>query len=192
MFHIVKALTLVPGRCTGSHTSAFSARLWLHISLFLSFSLIISPVFLFFIVGEHHSPTSPSQSAHNDTVIYVALPEKGTVMPNTVTTGRHLKWGSKQYHGISWPSSQLIWFGTKQAVLAAQIILFYPSWTCGWTHPKMKIYSHLCHPICRLGCLFIGIDLEKFCITSLAHHWILCREWVPSEWESKQLVKTSQ
>ncbi len=28
--------------------------------------------------------------------------------------------------------------------------------------------------------------------TSLAHQWILCSEWVPSEWESKQLIKTSQ
>ncbi len=24
------------------------------------------------------------------------------------------------------------------------------------------------------------------------HQWILCSEWVPSEWESKQLIKTSQ
>ncbi len=29
-------------------------------------------------------------------------------------------------------------------------------------------------------------------ITSLAHQWTLCSEWVPSEWESKQLIKTSQ
>ncbi len=28
--------------------------------------------------------------------------------------------------------------------------------------------------------------LEKFGITSPAHLWILCSEWVPSEWESKQ------
>ncbi len=35
-------------------------------------------------------------------------------------------------------------------------------------------------------------DLEKFSITSLAHQWILCSEWVPSEWESKQLIKTLQ
>ncbi len=31
-------------------------------------------------------------------------------------------------------------------------------------------------------------DLEKFSIPSLAHQWILCSEWVPSEWESKQLI----
>ncbi len=35
-------------------------------------------------------------------------------------------------------------------------------------------------------------DLEKFSITSLAHQWMLCSEWVPSEWESKQLIKTAQ
>ncbi len=27
---------------------------------------------------------------------------------------------------------------------------------------------------------FIGTDLDKCSITSLAHHWILCSEWVPS------------
>ncbi len=32
-------------------------------------------------------------------------------------------------------------------------------------------------------------DLEKSSITSLAHQWILYSEWVPSEWESKQLKK---
>ncbi len=25
----------------------------------------------------------------------------------------------------------------------------------------------------------------------LAHQWILCCEWVPSEWESRELIKTS-
>ncbi len=34
-------------------------------------------------------------------------------------------------------------------------------------------------------------DLEKCSITSVAHQWMLCSEWVPSEWESKQLIKTS-
>ncbi len=34
--------------------------------------------------------------------------------------------------------------------------------------------------------------LEKCINASLAHHWIPCSEWVPSEWESKQLIKTSQ
>ncbi len=32
---------------------------------------------------------------------------------------------------------------------------------------------------------FTWTDLEKFSITSLAHQWILCSEWVPSELESK-------
>ncbi len=42
-----------------------------------------------------------------------------------------------------------------------------------------------------LHLFFIRTDLEKFNIASLAHQWILCSEWVPSEWESKQLIKTS-
>ncbi len=63
----------------------------------------------------------------------------------------------------------------------------------GIVHPKIKkTYSPSGHSRCRWVCFFIGIDLEKFCITSLAHQWILCSEWVPSEWESKQLIKTSQ
>ncbi len=33
---------------------------------------------------------------------------------------------------------------------------------------------------------------EKCSITSLVHQWILCSEWVPSDWESKQLIKTSE
>ncbi len=30
----------------------------------------------------------------------------------------------------------------------------------------------------------IWIDLKKFSITPLVHRLILCREWVPSEWEA--------
>ncbi len=41
-------------------------------------------------------------------------------------------------------------------------------------------------------CFFTGKYLEKFSITSLSHQWILYSEWVPSEWEAKQLIKTSQ
>ncbi len=32
-------------------------------------------------------------------------------------------------------------------------------------------------------------DLEKCSIASLDHQWIICSEWVPSEWKSKQLMK---
>ncbi len=33
-------------------------------------------------------------------------------------------------------------------------------------------------------------DLEKCRITSLAHQWILCSEWVPSEWESQKIISS--
>ncbi len=59
-------------------------------------------------------------------------------------------------------------------------------------HPKMKICFTFTHPQAIQNvdvCFFIWTDLEKFSITSLAHQWILCSEWVPSEWESKQLIK---
>ncbi len=52
---------------------------------------------------------------------------------------------------------------------------------------KMKICSHQAIEV-RSVC-FIS---DKFSITSLAHQWILCSEWVPSESESKQLIETKQ
>ncbi len=38
--------------------------------------------------------------------------------------------------------------------------------------------------------LFIRTDLEKFSLISLANQWVLCSEWVPSGWESKQQIQT--
>ncbi len=34
----------------------------------------------------------------------------------------------------------------------------------------------------KMSLFFDGSDLEKYSIASLAHQWILCSEWVPSEW----------
>ncbi len=48
----------------------------------------------------------------------------------------------------------------------------------------LKIYSPSRNPRCKWVC-FSLLDLEKCSIPSLAHHWILCSEWVPSEWESR-------
>ncbi len=61
----------------------------------------------------------------------------------------------------------------------------------GIVHPKWKFaekvtYSQAMQDVDAFFPL-IETDLEKFSITSLAHQWILCSEWVPSEWESKQL-----
>ncbi len=54
-----------------------------------------------------------------------------------------------------------------------------------------QMYSPSGHPRCRRGAFLIRTDMEKVIIASLAHQWIICSEWVPSEWESKQLLKTS-
>ncbi len=66
----------------------------------------------------------------------------------------------------------------------------------GKVHPNKKIcwkFTHpSVHPRFRWVCFFIVTDLEKFSIASLVHHRILCSEWVPSEWESKQLMKPPQ
>ncbi len=45
----------------------------------------------------------------------------------------------------------------------------------------IKMYSPSSHPRSKWVCFFIGIDLETFNITSLAHQWILCSEWAPSD-----------
>ncbi len=41
-------------------------------------------------------------------------------------------------------------------------------------HPKMKISSKCTYPQAIQ-------DLDTFSITSIAHQWILCSEWLPSE-----------
>ncbi len=39
---------------------------------------------------------------------------------------------------------------------------------------------------------FVSSSEQIWWNLALDHQWILCSEWVPSEWESKQLIKTSQ
>ncbi len=58
--------------------------------------------------------------------------------------------------------------------------------------PKNKKNAENVLTLRLLKMLMSLIDLEKCSITSLAQQWILCSEWVPSERESKQLIKTSQ
>ncbi len=50
----------------------------------------------------------------------------------------------------------------------------------------LNIYLSSGLPRRWVGFFFLGKDLEK----GLMDQWILCSEWVPSEWESKQLIKT--
>ncbi len=61
-------------------------------------------------------------------------------------------------------------------------------------HPKMKICWKCAHhqAIQDVDEFVSSSDLEKCSIPSLSHQWSLCSEWVPSEWESKQLIKASQ
>ncbi len=55
----------------------------------------------------------------------------------------------------------------------------------GIVHPKIK-FSWKCTHSQAVQ------DFKKLSISSLVHQWILCSDWLPSEWESKQLIKTSQ
>ncbi len=63
----------------------------------------------------------------------------------------------------------------------------------GTVHPKLKIDWNCMHSrvIQDVDNFVSSSDLEKCSISSLAQQRILCSEWVPSEWESKQLIKTS-
>ncbi len=40
----------------------------------------------------------------------------------------------------------------------------------------------------QLQIIFFPIKFENFSITWLAHQWILCSEWVPSEWKSNKNI----
>ncbi len=98
-------------------------------------------------------------------------------------------WGSDGF--VSNLFSKYYLFYTP-SLLDVPLVLFRLPHFIGIVHQKMKMYSPSGYPRCRWDCFFIRTDLETFSITSLAQQWMLCSEWVPSEWESKQLIKTSQ
>ncbi len=72
--------------------------------------------------------------------------------------------------------------------------VFYSLSFKGIVHPKMKLCWKCPHSqaIQDVDEFVSSSDLEKCSITSVARQWILRSEWVPSELESKQLIKTSQ
>ncbi len=96
----------------------------------------------------------------------------------------------------------------KHALTSTLFLITYVLWRnfkhlneYSWQLPKPNVIFHTClswkqqfaeNARCRWFSFFIITDLEKFCLISLAHRWILCSEWVPSEWGSKQLIKASQ
>ncbi len=57
------------------------------------------------------------------------------------------------------------------------------------TEKLLKIYSPSGPTRCSYVCFIIRTDLEEFSITSFTHQRTLYSEWVPSEWEFKQLIK---
>ncbi len=62
--------------------------------------------------------------------------------------------------------------------------------TEGIAQPKIRLAENTGHPRCRWVCFYNRTDLEKLSISSLARRqWIFCNEWLPSECESKQLIK---
>ncbi len=63
----------------------------------------------------------------------------------------------------------------------------------GIVHLKMEICWKCAHPqaiqdVDEFWVFSIGTDLKKCRVTSLAQQWMLCSEWVPSEWESDKNI----
>ncbi len=101
-------------------------------------------------------------------------------------------------NSINWQiirdNSDQLWGTQKKQLAMAMKCILEKELNIWKTFPGGKkiltIYLPSGWPRCRWVCFFIRTDREKFSITSLAHQWIFCSEWVPSEWESKQLIKT--
>ncbi len=72
---------------------------------------------------------------------------------------------------------------------ASMLLFFYLKNSSPRNENVLRMYLLSGHPSCSWVCFFMETDLENCIITSLAHQWILCSQWVPSEWESKQLIK---
>ncbi len=60
----------------------------------------------------------------------------------------------------------------------------------GMDYPKTNICWKCVHPqaIPEVGEFVPSSDLEKCRIASLTHQWMLCSEWVPSEWDSDKNI----
>ncbi len=96
---------------------------------------------------------------------------------------------------LAWPHQMLCFSNHPHFILSRALndfhcnaVLLLKIWqTQKWSFPENVL--NLSPSKIRV-CFFMGTDLEKCSIPSLAQQWILCSEWVPSEWESKQLIKT--
>ncbi len=86
---------------------------------------------------------------------------------------------------IAWTKTiESFFYGTKSSL---DEVWMEVGWSIKFT-PKRRFAETLLK--LRWVCFIIGRDLEKCNVTLLAHQRILCSEWVPWEWESKQLIKT--
>ncbi len=116
-------------------------------------------------------------------------PKLATATASHSTASAERRWGWEIFH-LFWHKNQYYMHDDEWIVHYTEIIancIFLESSSRKKKRTFAEIYSHLALPRCRWSCLLIGTDLEKFIIPSLSHQWILCSEWGPSEWESKQL-----
>ncbi len=93
----------------------------------------------------------------------------------------------REYLEFSKEKTELLWVQLKERPLFVQILYILDN---------MIVFNYQSEPFNTLWCLnpFTRFPSKFLCHSSfsLAHQGIICSEWVPSEWESKQLIKTSQ
>ncbi len=116
--------------------------------------------------------------------------------PNMRSWRRSARAPSGEYLMLVWGNTPyicllLLWSTVRKTMAVKMPIGIFVVKGIGLVQP---IWWQLAHPqaIQDIDEFVSSSDLEKCSITSLAHQWMLCSEWVPSEWESKQLIKTSQ
>ncbi len=98
-------------------------------------------------------------------------------MPSPLSVGPKRAFSMKEVH------SRIVSITTTISDFLNRVYcIIYTTQIKGTVHPKMKLFWKCTHPLGhpkrKWVCFFIGTDLEKFSITSLAQQWILCSEWV--------------
>ncbi len=155
---------------------AASTLLWL---------LKFSPFFVW-TFGLHYANISTSWCRHVGACLNEPLWERGRILTLIKLNffGFETCLYKSQFRDLIYTQSACNTPKRKENLKSHHMIPLKEQFTkkCTFAHP---------HSIRCWWVFFIGSDLEKCSIASLARQWILWSEWVPSEWETKQLIKTS-
>ncbi len=83
-----------------------------------------------------------------------------------------------------------LWYMTAAELFCLRSIRNKAKTLKGTVHPKVKTLR--LSKMCEVVSSWEQVWRNVASIASLAQQRMLCSEWVPSEWESKQLIQTSQ